>query len=812
VDDYNRHEYASAMWSKPTSMTGPVTTSRVDQDDSRSTAFVRLTARYVDAGAARLAEMILPIDDKAFQFKALPDPELVKHKDDLEQMVHPNGQPMYRKARPDELPPAPPVQDPAAAPAPLPTLGAPAAPGAPPAPPVKPMTKADWYAQQMEKSQACAGFAEQRVQRWLLLAKYPAEARKVIDDAARLGAGVLKGPFPDTRRKTAITRAEKAIAIQMNVETVPGVRWIDLWNFWPAPNCGENIHNGDYTVEGDFMTPRALEDLKDVLGADDKPVYYARAIDKVLEEGPGKCLTEGQNPSRKEDSKDKRFQVFHFTGYIKRSEAMIAGAPGIELFPKAQEVPVLITLVNDTIIKVALNPLDSGAYPYCVFAWSRRAGHWAGIGVGEQVSTPQRICNGGTRALLNNAGKSAGSQLIVDRDAIAPADGSWTVTPDKVWYYTGEGQDPDVRKAMHFVEVPNVGAEMMGVIEYSFKLAEELSNIPLHAQGQESGRAPETFGAAEMLNSNAKTLLRAIAHRFDDAVTEPLVHNMYEWLLLDDNVPDEEKGDFEIDAQGSTAMVERAIQEQTLPVIAQMAQDPGYGINKRRFFAELMRAKRMDPAKVQNTTEEQAKIDAQPAPPPVQIAVAQERSKALAVEDKRGQVATALEQMEQQQAQALRDAGVPDPHVAAADARRYEADVRAATAKANQQSDDQTQLVYAETEAQMARDNALAKIRELELKERIAMLGYAEKRNISLDQIKADLAKSQMDNQTKLQLAAAQSQLHEAEGRNTRTHDLAKHASSLRADAVDSAQERAHDMAKHTIQLDTTESDTGGEA
>jgi hypothetical protein len=155
---------------------------------------------------------------------------------------------------------------------------------------------------------------------------------------------------------------------------------------------------------------------------------------------------------------------------------------------------------------------------------------------------------------------------------------------------------------------------------------------------------------------------------------------------------------------------------------------------------------------------------------------------------------------------------VPDPHVAAADARRYEADVRAATAKANQQSDDQTQLVYAETEAQMARDNALAKIRELELKERIAMLGYAEKRNISLDQIKADLAKSQMDNQTKLQLAAAQSQLHEAEGRNTRTHDLAKHASSLRADAVDSAQERAHDMAKHTIQLDTTESDTGGEA
>jgi len=829
VDDYNRHEYAGAHWSKPTSMTGPVTRERMNQDESRSTAYVRLTARYVDAGYSRLAEMILPIDEKAFAFKALPDPDLVKHKDDLEQMLHPNGLPMMRAARPDETPEGPPPA-PGGAPSDAPNIestpAAPASVAPQSAPTVAPMTKADWYVAQMTKSQTSATLAECRVQRWLLTSKYQAEARKVIHDAARIGVGILKGPFPDMRRKMAVTRADidghSALSIQVRKETVPTVRWIDAWNFWPAPGCGENIHDGDYTVEGDFMTPRAVRKLGDERDGSGRPVYLKAALKQVLEEGPNKCLAEGRNPNRKDErEKDKRFQIFHITGFIKRSEADTVGVVGMESILSNDDVPVIATLINDTIVKVALNPLDSGAFPYNAMAWSRRAGHWAGIGVGEQVATPQRICNGGTRALLNNGGKSAGSQIIVDRDAVEPADGDWTITPDKVWYMTGEGTDPDVRKAMMFMEVPNVGPAMMGIIEYAFKLAEELSNIPLHAQGLESGNAPETFGAAEMLNSNAKTLLRSIAYRWDDAVTEPLVTNMYEWLLLDEDVPEEEKGDFEINAEGSIAMVERAIQEQFLQVVSQMANDPGYGVNKHRLFGEIMRSKRMAPALVQNTPEEQAKIDAQPAAPPVQIAVAQERSKAamgvqqskaqtaMAVEQARAQAALQLSQEEMQQEQDRLARGQVTPHMAAASARIEEARIRAETSRANQQSNNEMQLEYAQAETQMARDNAVARMRELELKERLAMLDYANKRNLSLDQIKADLAKAQMDNQTKLQMAAAQATLHESEGRHDRTHDLVKHASDLRANAVDSAQEREHDARMRAIELRTTESDKG---
>lgn len=109
IDDANRHEFAEAKWAKPTSMNGPVTSERSGGDESRSTAFVRLTSRYVDAGAAKLAEILLPADDKAFSFGPTPIPDMVEAKDDTRPAIGPDGAPIMR------APDAAPVAAPAAA-------------------------------------------------------------------------------------------------------------------------------------------------------------------------------------------------------------------------------------------------------------------------------------------------------------------------------------------------------------------------------------------------------------------------------------------------------------------------------------------------------------------------------------------------------------------------------------------------------------------------------------------------------------------------------------------------------------------------
>src|SRR5690349_7096673 len=60
MDDLNRSEFSQGKWIKPTTLNAPITTDasgRKNQNTKRSTAFVRLTSRYVDAGDAKVCEI-----------------------------------------------------------------------------------------------------------------------------------------------------------------------------------------------------------------------------------------------------------------------------------------------------------------------------------------------------------------------------------------------------------------------------------------------------------------------------------------------------------------------------------------------------------------------------------------------------------------------------------------------------------------------------------------------------------------------------------------------------------------------------------
>jgi hypothetical protein len=287
----------------------------------------------------------------------------------------------------------------------------------------------DSEAQRSIRDQAAvaAKKSETRIYDWMVEANYPAEARKVIKDAARIGTGVLKAPFPEQQRSKSVKKLNGAIAIEMVEKIVPGMKWRDPWDIFPADGCGENIHDGDYILERDYLSPKNLKKLKG------QPGYMDDQIDKVLEEGPGKVYIE----DKADKKSSNRYEVWYFYGGISKSDLSLTNAVGKESV-KEDTIPAIITLVNDTVIRAIINPNEDGAFPYRVVPWSRRAGHWAGVGVGEQISMPQRMVNAATRALLNNAGVSSGPQIILDQVGIVPADGSWVLTPNKIWYRTAE--------------------------------------------------------------------------------------------------------------------------------------------------------------------------------------------------------------------------------------------------------------------------------------------------------------------------------------------------------------------------------------
>jgi len=591
IDDANRGDFSKAKWAKPISMNGPVTKETINADPNKSNAFVRLTARYVDAGSSRVGEIILPIGDKAFSFGPTPVPELVEATDDKTPLAV-DGMAVQR---PDE------------------------------AGNMVQATTADLAQVTLDKAKKCAAKAEKRIYDWLTECHYPAEARKVIFDSCRIGVGVLKGPFPDIKTGKSITKTDVGVKLAFSSKVQPAVKWIDPWNFFPDGSCSEDVHSGDYCLERDFLTPGKVKALKKKKDSEGQPIYLNDQIDKVLKEGPGKVNTEGRNPNK--PNTEKQYEIWYFHGSLTKAEMEAGHVTGIEDATE-EEFPAIVTMINDSVIQVTINPMESGKFPYRAKPWSRRQGHWAGVGAGEQVSMPQRMVNAATRALLNNAGLSSGLQIVVDRMKIVPADGKWTITPNKLWY-TADGETvEDVAKAFKGIEFPNATDALMAIIQYAFKLAEEATNIPLISQGQTGETTPQTFGATELQNNNANTFLRSQGYSWDDFVTEPMIDDFYEYLLLDPDVPEDEKGDFQINARGSIAMVEKAIQEVFYINLLGVSKDPAYGVDPKKVMEEILTGKRIDASKVKYTEEELKKMAEAPPPEDPTITAAKIRADA----------------------------------------------------------------------------------------------------------------------------------------------------------------------------------------
>ena len=712
IDNGNRHEYGATRLLVPSTMGGPLREER-PSTTTGCTLYVRLTSRYVDAASAKSQETLIPTDEKSFSYEPTPVPSLITKQHSKAPVMLSDGTPAERDATPSEQ---------ASMPAPLPQPVDPSMPQQAPMPPGMPLLESDLAAEEMELARKAAKLAEKRVDDWKAEANYAAHMRRVLADSPRLGVGVLKGPFPCIRKSMAVTKGPRRdsngnpvmdqsgkpveqTTISFEEKISPDWAAVSPWDIYPAPSCGENVRNSDWFFHRDRLSRSQVEALGEL------PGYIQSAIVQVLDEGPEKRSVRDDDRPQKSTEDDHRYQVWYAYGSLTRDEwnaVQEAGyypeGDGPSTLPEGKRsVFAIVTLINDCVVYASLNHLQSGTIPFYTFSWQPREDSWAGVGVGEQVDTAQRGLNAAFRAMLDNAGLSAGAQIIRDRDAVYAENGDDSFTRNKVWIKTAECDD--VRKAFAVFQIPNITNEMMQIIELNYKIAEDSCNIPLISQGQSGSTTPDTFGAVNLQNNNANQLLRGIAARYDDAVTEPESRATYEWLLLDPTVPEEEKGDFQIYARGSAALVERAIQDQAAVEVLKLVATNGevLGADPKKAFAEYLKSKRFDPTKYQFTKEELEQKSKQPPPkdPVVQVA------------EIRAQV----------------------------DMQKVKVD-----------TDRDTAFVQAQTEQNKIENDA--KMQELALKLQLEQLKYANMMKISMNEVKAELAQTGMKLTVQKELSA----------------------------------------------------------
>lgn len=618
----------------------------VKKPKGRSTAFANITRPYVDAGAARVADMLLPTDDRNWAIRPTPSPSLVDGKDDMRGVAGPDGQPMMRPTQPHEMP----AQGDPAAPAQPPGMlsrigsavrgmvgGAQPAPAQPMQQPMQVVTVADMAQQAIDTAKKSAERAQTKIDDWLVECRYHAEVRKVIETSARLGVGILKGPHPTKKKARAVKRTPEGWKMTMEIKVDPASKEVSPWNFYPDENCGEYVKDGSHVLERDDITARGLKDLKGT------PGYISEMIDMCIEEGPIGAVDGKRKLKDHESVTDKdMFEIWYFQGTVSKKDMDAAGCQCA-----LDEAPCTVTMVNDRIIKISLSPLDSGEFTYDVMVWQKKIGHWAGVGIGRQMRTCQKGLNGAVRAMQDNSAISSGPQVIVDRTKLDPADGKWAITPNKIWW-TKPNEDGqfDARMAFIIVSIETRQAELLNMIQYWMKAAEDVTGLPMLLQGQQ-GKAPETVGGMTMLNNNANSVLRRIARTFDDRITEPHITRYYEWLLL--YGPDDAKGDFQIDARGSSALVERDIQNQAMMQLLGVSINPAYSLDPEKVMQEVLKGMRLDRKNFELDEEKKKQMANQPPPEDPRITaakiVAGSKTEALQADAQQGDADRAIEKM-----------------------------------------------------------------------------------------------------------------------------------------------------------------------
>lgn len=668
IDDANRPQVSG----KPSSANGGYINTTV-RTAGRSTVFLNITRPYTDAAAAKVGDMLLPTDDTPWAIKPTPMPS------DLQSMTQA------------------PVQ----------------------------MAAAQAMAEVEARAKSAAEGATKQIEDWLVECQWHAEVRKQIEDCARLGTGILKGPEP-VKRYNRVTLDEGGVEVMvLESKIVPASKCVSPWKVYPDPACGERVQDGSYILEVDTLTAKALRELKGLPGVLDWQ------IDKVLEEGPGgRHKSELFTPGAVRAKEDDQYEVWYFYGFADREDLIAAG---VDVPEGDVSVPAIITMVNDVVIKAALNPLDTGEFPYDFMVWQRKQGVPWGTGIPAQISTPQRMLNAAARNMMDNAGYSAGPQLVMRRDAISPADGTWQITPRKIWYVNDGADVNAVNQAFMAINIPTLQAELMNIINFALRMAEDVTGLPMLMQGQQ-GKAPDTVGGMQMLLNNASVVLRRIARMFDDRVVEPHIRRYYKWLMDYGDNP-EIKGDFQIDARGSSALVERDIQNQAILQMGALVGNPAFGIDPEKWFAETCKAQRLDPKRFQMDDEKRAQLAQQPPPTPPQVQAAQIRAE---VEMQKAQI---MAQVEQQLAQLRAQVEMQKAEMARqAEVERMRMDLDRDTAY---------------VQAQSARDQTMAeaKFAELQLKRELALLDYANREKLSLEAVKAQLAQTAMKLNTQKELA-----------------------------------------------------------
>lgn len=663
---------------------------------SRKPPSANITRSRVDLAISRMRDIQFPLGgDYNFKIRAMIDPEVEQQINSTEEMLPPGMQSDPSQQFPADMqnqmmPPQPQMPQPG-------SVG---------------MEAQTFIAEEHEK----AFRMETKIRNQLSATKYGKRARSAMRDWALLGTGILKGPCPALTKKKFYNHyedSEGGIQSELEVDLVdmPAVYCVDPRFFYP-----------DYTA----LDPEDMEDCfevhpmsrKQLIELADNPSFMRSRIRELIRMDPDGNRLESSlgllHGSDSESDFSTRYLVKEYHGPVPKDTLVMLG----EIDHEDEEDDLIqyygeVWECQGKVIRVSLSPLDGDdSLPYHIAVWAKDDGSLFGHGMAYLMADQQRVVDATWKMLLDNAGLSAGPQIVLNKEAVEPANDKWELESMKIWYMTEYGGD--VRSAFQFVDIPNNQQSLMNVIESAMQFADIESQTPMiQAHTEPQANVPAMNMGMVMTEANVHQ--RELSQHWDDNMTIPLVTRLVHYNIQyssDGGI----KGDFQVDVGGATERIDNQILAQDIErILATASQDPSYQmqIKPEEAFRRWVAATRAGP-ELLRTKEEVEKFMAE------QEAAAQNAP--------------------------------PDPETIRAQAVMQREEARAAELQAKQQLESQKmqldqQKHYMDMQMQimqmkMKRAELMMRAREKELDLQIAMLQAEGKKELDIAKIQAQLQDS----------------------------------------------------------------------
>jgi hypothetical protein len=392
----------------------------------------------------------------------------------------------------------------------------------------------------------------------LVLGGWDEQVSLFIGDLVAYPAAIMKGPIVEARQATSWKKKGKQAVLEVKATDTPVFRRVDPYDYYPSP-----LSTGP-VIERVWIPKEQLAELAD------RPDYSKKAIDQLLDSTVPIASAERADVDDKleatglgestdvHDEMSGVLECLEFHGFIPGklliSHGLEKDPSGKALKHKTQYFCTILSVPGGPVLRASVVDDPLSRAPYHVCSWMKISDAVWAMGIPQQISALQDICDGSLRAMVRNMGFASGPQVVVtDLDRLPEGEDIEELYALKIWQFTNErGSTLDPLK---FLIVPSIAKELNEIYQQYAAMADEVTGLPKFDadMARSAGRTSTGLG---MIMAGASKEVKRVVRRVHDLVIGPCLQRLAEWDMRFIDDP-EIKGDAQVVATGAVARVVR---------------------------------------------------------------------------------------------------------------------------------------------------------------------------------------------------------------------------------------------------------------